>query len=280
MTSTNTARRPATWRMLRAQVILEWRLFWRTPISAFFSIFFPLLLFVVFALVFGNERIDYLDITTAQFYAPSLAVFSAVSATYTTIAITTAYQRDEGILKRVRGTPLPSWIYLAGKIVSATINAAIGTTIMLGVGVLFFDLRLYADSILVLILVFLVGTFCFAALGLLVAAVAPSGQAATAIANSTLLPLAFISGVFIIPGPNMPSWLAAVADFFPLKHFVEPFVAAFSPEASRATFRWSDPAYLALWGIVALFLAVRLFRWEPAPGSSGRRGRRRSTSAG
>ena len=273
MTSTNTVRRPSTRRMLWGQVVLEWRLFWRTPISAFFSIFFPLLLFVVFALVFGNER-------TAQFYAPSLAVFSAVSATYTTIAITTAYQRDEGILKRVRGTPLPSWIYLAGKIISATINAAIGTTIMLGVGVLFFDLRLYADSILVLVLIFIVGTFCFAALGLLVAAVAPSGQAATAIANSTLLPLAFISGVFIVPGPDMPSWLAAVANFFPLKHFVEPFVAAFSPEASRATFHWSDPAYLALWGVVALFLAVRLFRWEPASGSSGRRGRRRSPSGG
>ena len=279
MTQAKTARRPATWRMLRGQVLLEWRLFWRTPISAFFSIFFPLLLFVVFALVFGNETIDYLGITTAQFYAPSLAVFSAVSASYTTIAITTAYQRDEGILKRVRGTPLPPWIYLAGKIVSATIIAAIGATIMLGVGVVFFDLRLYADSILLLVLIFVVGVFCFAALGLLVAAVAPSGQAATAIANSTLLPLAFISGVFIVPGTDMPVWLEAVADFFPLKHFVEPFVAAFSPEASAASFRWSDVAYLALWGVVALLLAVRLFRWEPTSGSSGRRGRRRTAAS-
>ena len=123
------------------------------------------------------------------------------------------------------------------------------------------------------------GVATFAALGLLVAALAPSGQAATAIANATLLPLAFISGVFIIPSANMPAWLDAIATFFPLKHFVEPFVAAFSPDATRAQFSWSDLVYLALWGVVSLTLAVRWFRWEPPSGSGSSRERRRSESA-
>ena len=265
--------------LLWHQAHYEWRIFWRTPISAFFTILFPLLIFVVFSLVFGNERIEYLGITTAQFYAPSLAVFAAVSATYTNISIFTSYQRDEGILKRVRGTPLPSWIFFGGKILASILIALIGTLIMLGVGVLFFGLQVYPETVPILIVVFFVGVATFAALGLLVAAVAPSGQAATAIANATLLPLAFVSGVFIVPGEDMPGWLTAVSDFFPLSHFVEPFVAAFTPAATRADFEWQDLAYLALWGAVALILAIRWFRWEPPTSGGGRRSRTKSSAA-
>ena len=272
-------KRPSPLSLLWHQARYEWRIFWRTPISAFFTIFFPLLIFVVFSLVFGNERIEYLGITTAQFYAPSLAVFAAVSATYTNISIFTSYQRDEGILKRVRGTPLPSWIFFGGKIFSSILIALIGTLIMLGVGVLFFGLQVYPETVPILIVVFFVGVATFAALGLLVAAVAPSGQAATAIANATLLPLAFVSGVFIVPGEDMPSWLTAVSDFFPLSHFVEPFVAAFTPAATRADFDWQDLAYLALWGAVALVLAIRWFTWEPPTSGGGRRSRNKSTAA-
>ncbi len=136
-------KRPSPLSLLWHQARYEWRIFWRTPISAFFTIFFPLLIFVVFSLVFGNERIEYLGITTAQFYAPSLAVFAAVSATYTNISIFTSYQRDEGILKRVRGTPLPSWVFFGGKILSSILIALIGTLIMLSVGVVFFGLQVY-----------------------------------------------------------------------------------------------------------------------------------------
>lgn len=272
-------KRPSSLSLLWHQAVYEWRIFWRTPISAFFTIFFPLLIYVVFSAVFGNEDIDYLGITTAQFYAPSLAVFSAVSATYTNISITTAYQRDEGILKRVRGTPLPAWVFLGGKILASIVIALIGTVIMLGVGVVFFGLQFYADTLAILVVVFFVGVAAFAALGLVVAAVAPSGQAATAIANATLLPLAFVSGVFIIPGEDPPAWLEAVSNFFPLSHFVEPFRAAFTPAEMRPDIHWTDLAYLALWGVVALALAIRWFRWEPATGGGGRKSRRKTESA-
>ena len=272
-------KRPSALSLLWYQAVYEWRIFWRTPISAFFTIFFPLLIYVVFSAVFGNQDIDYLGITTAQFYAPSLAVFSAVSATYTNISITTAYQRDEGILKRVRGTPLPAWIFLGGKILSSIMIALIGTAIMLAVGVAFFGLQFYAETVAILVVVFFVGVAAFASLGLLVAAVAPSGQAATAIANATLLPLAFVSGGFIITGEDPPAWLEAVSDFFPLSHFVEPFRAAFTPPAMRPDIQWTDLAYLVLWGVVALVLAIRWFRWEPSTGGGGRRSRRQAEPA-
>ncbi|GMQ84845.1 MAG: ABC transporter permease [Acidimicrobiia bacterium] len=256
----------------------EWRIFWRTPISAFFTIVFPLLIFVVFALVFGNEQIEELGISTAQFYAPALAVFSAVSATYTNIAISTAYQRDEGILKRVRGTPLPSWIFLGGKIAAAIAVAVIGTVIMLAVGAVFFDVQVYADSVIPLLLTFFVGVATFGALGLLVAAIAPGRNAANAIVQATLLPLAFISGIFLVPGESTPDWLNAIASFFPLKHFAEPFTAAFSPIGDHGV-HWADLSYMALWGVVALGAAIRWFTWEPPTGTTTRRRRRKTTTA-
>ncbi|MGI9586090.1 MAG: ABC transporter permease, partial [Acidimicrobiia bacterium] len=111
--------RPSSMRLLMSQAGYQNKIFFRNPTAAFFTLLFPLMIFVVFTLVFGNEEIEELGVTMAQYFAPAMAVFAAVSASYTNIAVTTAYQRDEGILKRVRGTPLPAVVYLGGKILSA-----------------------------------------------------------------------------------------------------------------------------------------------------------------
>ena len=254
------------------------KIFVRTPISAFFTIFFPLMFFVIFSLVFGNPFIEELGVTTAQYYAPALAVFAAVSGSYTNIATTTAYQRDQGILKRVRGTPLPAAVYMGGKIVSAVEVAVLSVVVMMGIGVLFYGVEIYARTLPAAIVTFLVGVGTFAALGLLEAAVVSSGEGATAVTNATLLPLAFISGVFLVPSDDSPAWLGAVANIFPLKHFVEPFATAFNPTYTGNGWNWASLAYMLLWAVVATVLAVKLFKWEsPSGGGSGRR-RRRSSS--
>jgi len=155
--------------------------------------------------------------------------------------------------------------------------AAIGVVIMLSAGVVFYNLQVYARTIPALVMTFVVGVGCFAALGLVVAAFAPSGPAATAITNATLLPLAFFSGVFIAPTGDTPAWVEAVGNFFPLKHFVIPFVDAFNPQLEGTQIAWSDLAYMALWGVVAMVVAVRFFKWEPP--ESGRVSRRKEKAA-
>jgi ABC-2 type transport system permease protein len=275
-------RRPSSMRLLFGQVGYQNRIFFRNPMAAFFTLFFPLMIFVVFSLMFGNETIDSLGgITTAQYYAPSMAVFAAVSATYTNLAVTTAYQRDQGILKRIKGTPLPPIIYMGGKVVSAIMIAALSVLIMMSIGVAFYGVQIYTRTVPAATLTFFVGVFCFAALGLMVAALVSSGEAATAVANATLLPLAFFSGVFIVPSPDSPAWLDTVANIFPLKHFVEPFVAAFNPQFTGLQFHWTSLAYMMLWGIVSLVIAVRYFTWEPPTGRTpkARRGRKATVSA-
>ncbi len=260
--------------LLATQIDYQNKIFFRTPIAAFFTIFFPLMIFLVFSVVFGNERIPGLGVTTAQYYAPALAVFAAVSASYTNIASTTAYQRDMGILKRVRGTPLPAITYLGGKIISAVEVALLSVVVMLGIGIVFFGVAIYARTLPAAIVTFLVGVGTFAALGLLVAAVVPSGEGATAVTNATLLPLAFISGVFLVPSSDAPSWLSKLAGIFPLKHFVEPFTQAFNPTYAGSGWEWGDLAFMLAWGVVAALLAVKLFRWEAPAGRTSKRKRR------
>jgi len=263
--------------LLATQTRYQNKIFFRTPIAAFFTIFFPLMIFVIFSLVFGNTFIEDLGVTTAQYYAPALAVFAAVSASYTNIATTTAYQRDRGILKRIRGTPLPSGVYMGGKIVSAVLIAVLSVVVMMGIGVLFYGVEIYARTLPAAIVTFLVGVGTFSALGLLVAAVVPSGEGATAVTNATLLPLAFISGVFLVPSQDAPAWLDTLANLFPLKHFVEPFTTAFNPTYTGNGWDWASLAFMLLWAVIATLLAVRLFKWESPAGGGGRRGLRRSS---
>jgi len=271
--------RPSSLSLGRVQTGYQIRMFFRSPMAAFFTLFFPLMIFLVFSLVFGNETYAEINVTAAQYYAPAMAVFAAVSATYTNLAVTTAYQRDLGILKRVHGTPLPSWIYMAGKIVAAVLIATMAVVIMMAVGVIFYGVQIFAATIGSAIVTFGVGVATFAALGLLIAAVTSSGESATAVTNATLLPLAFFSGVFIIPSADSPAWLDTFANIFPLKHFVQPFVAAFDPETVGAGWEWGSLLYMTLWGVVAVVLAIRYFKWSPPSGSGRKRGRRQRVSA-
>ena len=215
------------WRHVRYQN----RLFWRTPIAAFFTLALPLMFLLLFRAIFGNDEFDtpYGRLTVSQFYAPALGAFAAVSATYTNLAIGITTLRDDGVLKRVRGTPLPSWVYLAGAIGSAVWLALIGVVVMLTVGVVAFDVNIEVAKLPASAVSFVVGVATFAALGLAVASIAKNARSAPAIANATILPLAFISNVFVSLGDEPPSWLDTLGDVFPLKPFVEAFSLSFSP---------------------------------------------------
>ena len=270
--------RISSWTMISSQVGYQNKIFFRTPIAAFFTLIFPVLLLVIFAALFGSEEIEELGVTVAQYYAPALGVFAAASATYTNIGVNTAYQRELGILKRVHGTPLPPWIFFTGKVISATLIAAIAVTVMLALGVVAYGITIYPRTLPAAIVTFLVGTACFAGLGLLVAAVASSGGAATAIANATLLPLAFFSGLFIPFTDDTPAWMVTLGNIFPLKHFNEAFQKAFLPGTTGAQFDWPALAIMTAWGLAALLLAVRLFKWES--GQPSRERVREKTASG
>ena len=265
------------WRCTRHQN----RVFWRTPVAAFFTLVFPILMLVLFTAIFGNDAFDtvYGRVRSSQFYTPGLAVFAAASSTYTGIGINLASRRELGILKRVRGTPLPRWVYLGGVVLSAVWIAALGVTIMVVLGVVAYGVNVEAAKVPAMLLSFAVGAASFAALGLALASVARSVSMAVPIANATLLPIAFVSNIFVPFGNETPRWLELLGDIFPLKHFGLAFGEAMNPLSEAPAIEWQRLGVLLLWLAAGAAVAASRFTWEPpAPaGRAARRGRRSRT---
>jgi ABC-2 type transport system permease protein len=268
---------PSTAGLVARQIHAQLRSFWRTPIALFFTIMLPLVMLVLFNALFGDDMVETPQglWPVNQFYTGGLAAFTAVSATYTNLANMVPIRREEGVLKRWRGTPLPTGIYVAGFVGSAFVLAAVGTTMMLAIGVFAYDLDIEAGKVPAMALTFLVGVCTFAALGLAVASLIPNARSAAAVANATILPLAFISNVFI-PIEDPPQWLETLGNIFPLKPFVLSFQDTLNPLVPAPAFNWDKLALVALWGVGGALVAVRYFRWESTPGTTPTRRRRRS----
>jgi ABC-2 type transport system permease protein len=255
------------------QVRFTNKAFWRNPASAFFTFAFPLMFLVIFTALLGNGTtlvsiVPRVVIKNATYYVVAMAAFGVITATYTNIAMSVTFQRDQGILKRVRGTPLPSSAYLFGRVMHAVFVAAILVVITMLFGKLVYSATLPTGSALwEFIVAFVVGSLSFAALALAITAVIPNADAGPPIVNATILPLLFLSGVFIPVSPTSPAWIRAIGTIFPVKHFMNAIQGGFLanvPNASIAfPFRWSDVLFIALWGIAGALLAVRFFSWEP-----------------
>jgi ABC-2 type transport system permease protein len=269
--------------LLAHQLRAQNRFFWRVPIGAFFTLILPIIMLVLFVALFGNE-LDFdgptgSRVSAAQFYTPALAVFAVGSATYTNIAINLSTRREDGILRRVRGTPLPPWIYMAGAILSSVWIALVSATIMVGLGVIAYDVNIELAKMPAMLVSFAVGSATFATLGVALAGVAKSASSASALANATILPMAFVSNIFIDLGSDPPKWLRVAADLLPLKHFGTAFSEAMNPWADAPAFVWDRLGVMLLWLVVGALIARVTFAWEPAPSSTGRssrRGRRRN----
>lgn len=276
--------RPSAWTLVITQIRYQVKVFFRTPVAAFFTLVLPIMMLVLFNALFSDGTVDTDEGSwpLRQFYTGGLAAFAAVSATFTNLANTVPILRDEGILKRWRGTPLPPSAYVAGMVGMAIIVALVGVVLMIGLGVVAYGLEIDAAKLPAAALTFVVGVAAFAALGLACAALIPNARSAPAVANAAILPMAFVSNVFI-PLEDPPRWLDLAGDFFPLKPFATAFQEAFNPLVDAPGFAWGKLAWVAVWGIVGVAVAVRKFRWEPgtdaAPGSGGRR-RRSAGKAG
>lgn len=269
-----------SWPSIPSQVATQARYqvltFLRSPVGLFFTIGLPLVMLVLFNALFGDGTVD----TTAgswpvqQFYTGGLAAFTAVSATYTNLANMVPIRRDDGILKRWRSTPIRPAVYLSGWIVAALAIAVFGVVLQLTLGVVAYDLTISASKLPAMIVTFVVGVASFAALGLAIAGLVPDADAAPAVVNATVLPLAFVSDVFI-PLEDPPKWLDVVGDVFPLKPFVNAFQNTLHPLVDAPGFAWDKLAMVGAWGVVGVVIASRTFRWEPST-RGARRDRRRA----
>ena len=246
------------------QVRYENLAFWRNPPQAFFTVVFPLMFLVIFNLAFGGRAADVGPGTAraSTFIVPAIIAFSVISASYTNLALSVTFARDGGLLKRVRGTPLPAWAFMAGRILHSTLIALLLVIIVVAAGALFYGVDVPTTTMGAFVTTVIVGFATFSALGLAITAAIPNADAAPAIVNASILPLLFVSDVFI-RFEDPPAWLEVVRNVFPVVHFYEALETAFNPFTEGAGFRWGHLALVALWGAAGALLAARFFSWEP-----------------
>jgi len=238
--------------------------FWRNPASAFFTFAFPLMFLVIFTAIFGSGQTTLANgvtVSTATFYIPAIATFSVITACYTNIAISLTFSRDTGILKRTRGTPLPAWAYLFGRIVHAVLVALLLVALCTAFGVIVYHATLPSSGALAFIVTLIVGAASFCALGIALTAFIPNADASPAVVNASILPLLFISNVFI-PLQNPPAWMDVLGKIFPVRHFADALVGSFLA-TSGTGLEWSDVLIVGIWGVVGVVVAIRFFSWEP-----------------
>jgi ABC-2 type transport system permease protein len=247
------------------QLRYDQKVFWRNPAAVFFTVAFPVILLLIFATVFGDQTIDVaggIEITT--YYVPAIITLAVVSATMQTLGMSLVIAREESRLKRVRATPLPPWVFIVGRVGNSIVVAALMLALVAALGKLLYGVPIPWGQAPELLVVLVVGAASFCCLGIALTAAIPSQDAAAPIVNALLLPLYFLSGVFI-PDDELPSGVIDFANHFPIRPFFQAFFDAYVPSGG-STIAWDHLAVVAIWGIAGLLLAIRFFRWTPRGG--------------
>jgi ABC-2 type transport system permease protein len=237
------------WRQYR----LERRLFWRNPSAAFFNFALPLLFLAgAGAILSGNQRdLDKL--------LPSIAGMSVMSTTFTALAYNIVFLRERGVLKRIRGTPLPTISYFGGVAANAVTNTALQIAIVVLSGRVFFGIGwpVHWGSLIVFVLV---GVVALAALGVAFAHAIPNFESTAAYVNAIFLPVVFVS-FYVFDSSSAPGFLRTIANALPLKPLIDGLSGAMV--AGQGLGGHLDAlAVIALWGVFGLYFAVRGFSWE------------------
>ena len=257
--TTRPPRRRRTLDLVIHQVRYEQLSFWRNPQSAIFTFVFPVLFVTIMGALFGSlGRSTYFGgLSALQYYVPTIAALCVLGSCYGQLAVALAARRQNGILKRVRATPLPAWIYFAGLLAHCVLVSLVDIALIVGVG------RLYGvpfpSQWLAIALTLVLGAASFCALGVAVASVISNADAAPAVAQLVLFPLLFLSGTYL---PIHSQLLNRVTGWLPVRPFNE---ALTGPLSQHAGADWRQLAVLAAWGVAGAVAAVRRFRWSPRP---------------
>jgi ABC-2 type transport system permease protein len=260
-------RLPTTASLGLARTGIEVKQFFRRRDSFIFTFAFPVIMLFIFGSVFSDEIAPGVSFT--QYFAAGMVASGVMLSSFQSLAISIAIERDEGTLKRLRGTPMPPAAYFLGKIGLVLVTSVIQTAILLVIGALAFDLELPTDPELWLRFgwVFVLGTTAGTVVGIAYSSLARSSQSASAVVSPVVIVLQFISGVFFV-FTDLPSWMQTIGSIFPLKWLAQGMRSVFLPtsfEAAEASGSWQlgpTALILALWTIVGLALCLRTFRWQ------------------
>jgi ABC-2 type transport system permease protein len=230
--------------------------------ARFFTIMLPLIFLVIFVGIFGNDTVGPEHVKASTYYVPGLTAMAVIAGSFVNLVISVTAQREAGVLKRRRATPVPAWVIIAGRAVTAIAVSAAVSAVLLAVGRVAYGVHLPTSTIPAVAVTIVAGSATFCVLGYALSTAIGSADSAQPTTQAVMLPLYFISGVFI-PNPNLPNWLQDVARVFPVQHLAAALHHACDPSVHGAGFMWSDLGMLAAWAAVGLAVALRRFAWAP-----------------
>jgi ABC-2 type transport system permease protein len=242
-----------TWRQYR----LERKMFWRNPSAAFFNFVLPLLFLAAGgAILHGDQsRLDRL--------VPAIAGMSVMSTTFTALAYNIVFLRERGVLKRIRGTPLPTGSYLGGVAANAITNTALQIAIVVVAGRVAFGIG-WPQEWLELIVFVVAGVVCLASLGVAFAHVIPNFESTAAYVNAVFLPVVFVS-FYAFDTTSAPGFVSTIAGALPLKPLIDGLYGAMVTGSDLGD-NLDALAVIGLWGVFGVWLSVRGFTWEQRRG--------------
>ena len=261
--SSAAARGPAA--LLLHQVRYDLRISLRNPRARFFTFFFPIVLLVVFTGVFGNGHtvVDGVTVSLSRFYVPGILAMSIVVASYANLVISITSLRETGVLKRRRATPVSPALLVAGQALATVAVVLVMSTVLLLIAKVFYGVGMSPGGLVAMAITAVVGTLAFACIAYAVSILVGSPDAAQPIVQATMLPLWFISGVFI-PTASLSSTLRSIGSLFPVEHIASGLHRASVHATFSSAISGKDLLALAAWGVAAAIFCAWRFSWLPS----------------
>jgi ABC-2 type transport system permease protein len=251
-------------RLIAHQLRYDLLALWRNPQSRFFTLLLPIIFLVLLTSLFGNHshEIDGHLIKNSTYYVPGIATLGVVSSSFVNLVITIVEQRESGVLKRRRSTPVPAWVLIASRTLTSVI-LALGLVVLIGlIGRIVYGVHLPSATLPAFVLAVVVGAASFCCLAFAVSGFIRNEDSAQPIIQAITLPLYFISGVFV-PKSQLSSTLSHIASVFPVSHLNDALFKAFDPATTGSGIAPGHLLILAAWGAGALLVALWRFSWSP-----------------
>jgi ABC-2 type transport system permease protein len=230
--------------------------------ARFFTLFLPIIFLVIFVGVFGNHVVGPGSMKASAYYVPGIATLGVIAASFVNLVISITAQREGGVLKRRRATPVPAWVLIAGRTLTAVLTSLVVLTVLLAIGRIAYSVSLPTSTLPGIALTAVVGSITFCVLGYGLSTAIKNEDAAQPMTQALMLPLYFVSGVFV-PNIQLPSWLRHVAQVFPVQHLSDGLHNAYRPTVHGVGIVWSDIGVLAIWLAIGLGVALMRFSWLP-----------------
>lgn len=251
-------------RLVAHQLRYDLLVTWRNPQSRYFTLALPVIFLVLLTSLFGNHttHVNGHAIKISTYYVPGLCTLAVISASFVNLVITVTGQRESGVLKRRRSTPVPARVLIASRALTAAIISIAIAIVIVAIGRIAYGVHLPSSTIPAFALAIVVGAACFCCLAFALASFIRNEDAAQPVVQAAILPLYFISGVFI-PKNQLSSTLTDIASVFPVSHLNDALFKAFNPATTGVGIAGSDLLVLAIWGAGGLLIALRRFSWSP-----------------